>query len=79
MISLIIVKWVRIYRKILKMLIVLKKYILMDNNNILYNSFTLLSCWNNNKYTCELDILLTFHYMIFKSEFELYIKWTQLW
>ena len=29
-----------------KILIVLKKLIFMDNNDIIYDSFTLLFCWN---------------------------------
>ena len=29
-----------------KILIVLKKLIFMDNNDIIYDSFTLLLCWN---------------------------------
>ena len=48
----------------------------MDNNDIIYDSFTLLFAVI---YLCELDILFTFHYMIFKSELLLFIKWTQLW
>ena len=48
----------------LKVLLVLKEFIFMDNNDILYYSFTLISA---EIYLYELDILLTFHYMIFKS------------
>ena len=43
----------------------------MDNDDILYDSFTLLC---SKIYMCELNILLTFHYMIFKSELELNVK-----
>ena len=32
--------------KNVKILIVLKKLIFMDNNDTIYNSFTLLVCWN---------------------------------
>ena len=53
-----------------KILIVLKKLSFMDNNDILYDSFTLLF---TEIYLCELNILLTVHY-IFKSEDELSIK-----
>ena len=54
-----------------KILIVLKKLSFMNNIDILYESFTLLL---TEIYLCELIILLTFHYMIFKSEYELNIK-----
>ena len=54
-----------------KILIVLKKEIFMDNNDIPYDSFTLLFF---AKIYIELDILPTFHDMIFKSDLELYIK-----
>ena len=54
-----------------KILIVLKKLSFMDNDDILYHSFTLLFA---EIYLCEFNILLTFHYMIFKSEYELNIK-----
>ena len=36
----------------------------MDNNDILYDSF---SCFAEIC-MCELNVLITFHYMIFKSE-----------
>ena len=32
--------------KMFKIVIVLKKLIFMDNNDIIYDSFTLLFCWN---------------------------------
>ena len=44
---------------------------LLDNNDILYDSSTLLFA---EIFLCELNILLTFHYMVFMSELELYIK-----
>ena len=54
-----------------KILIVLKKLIFMDNNDIIYDylrySFAEI-------YMCELNILLTFHYLIFKSEHDFNIK-----
>ena len=46
----------------------------MDNNDIIYDSFTLLFC---EIYLCELNILLRFHYLILKSEHDLNIKWRQ--
>ena len=50
-----------------KIIIVLKKLIFMDNNDILYDSFAEI-------YLCELNILLKFHYLIFKSEHDFNIK-----
>ena len=41
-----------------KTFIVLKKLIFMDNNDILYDSFTLLFA---EIYLCELNVLLTLH------------------
>ena len=55
----------------LKSLIILNKLIFMDNNDNPYDSFTLLFA---EIYMCALNILLTFHYMIFKSEQELNIE-----
>ena len=57
-----------------KILIVLKKLIFMDNNDIIYDSFTYSFA---EIYLCELNILLTFHYLIFKSEHDFNIKWRQ--
>ena len=54
-----------------KILIVLKKLSFMDNNDFLYDSFTFFF---TEIYLCELNILLAFHYIIFKSEDELNIK-----
>ena len=54
-----------------KILIVLEKLIFMDNNDIIYDSFALLFA---EIYLCELNILLTFHYLIFKSEHDFNIK-----
>ena len=59
----------------LKILIVFKKLSYIDDNDVLYDSFTLLF---SEIYLCELNILFTFHYMIFKSEDELNIKRRQL-
>ena len=54
-----------------KILNVLKKLIFIDNNDIIYAhlrySFAEI-------YLCELNILLTFHYLIFKSEHDFNIK-----
>ena len=47
------------------------KLIFMDNNGILYDSFTYSFA---DIYLCELNILLTFHYLIFKSERDFNIK-----
>ena len=56
-----------------EILIVLKKFILWP----ITTSFTThLRYFLAEIYLCELNILFTFHYMIFKSELELYIKWT---
>ena len=55
----------------ISILIVLKEYIFIDNNDIIYDSFTFLF---SEIYLREYDILLMFHCMIFKSELELYIK-----
>ena len=53
-----------------KILIVLKKLILWT-----MTSFTNhLRFFFAEIYLCELDVLLAFHYMIFKSELELSIK-----
>ena len=57
-----------------KILIVLKKLIFMDNNDIIYDSFTLLF---PEIYLCYLNILLTFHHLIFKSEHDFNMKWRQ--
>ena len=46
----------------------------MDNNDILHDYVTFFA----EIYLCGLNIPLTFHYMIFKSEQELNIKLTQL-
>ena len=43
----------------------------MYNNDIFANH---LRYFFDETDLCGLDILLTFHYMIFKSELELYIK-----
>ena len=54
-----------------KILIVLKKLIFMDNNDIIS---THLRYSFAEIYLCELNILLTFQYLIFKSEHDFNIK-----
>ena len=55
-------------------LIVKMKLIFMDNNAILYDSLRYSFA---EIYLCELNILLAFHYLIFKSQHDFTIKLRQ--